>query len=327
MQYPSFLKANNTIGICAPSQGVGHKIEDLEKSIAVFNQKHWHTIETASVRNDANPSTSATIRAEELNQLIQDPTVDFIMCATGGDFLFEILPYVNFKHLASHPKWIMGASDPTGLLFPITTKYDVATIYGFNACNFDDIPLQQYTLNCLEVINGNLVTQTSSEKVLSKPPFLAESMDFDMPSPMSATISSLHTSGRCIGGCIDVLKDLIGTAYDSTNEFIERYQDDGIIWYFDNFSLSAEMFYRTLLQMQYAGYFKHTKAVLIGRDTFPSSETGFTYLDGIQRVFKEIPVIYQADIGHHLPHMAMINGAMMDVDYEEKQLSISFRLE
>ena len=48
----------------------------------------------------------------------------------------------------------------------------------------------------------------------------------------------MDVTGRLIGGCIDVLKDIIGTKYDGTLDFIEKYKDDGIIWYFDNFALS-----------------------------------------------------------------------------------------
>ena len=53
-----------------------------------------------------------------------------IMAATGGDFLFDILPHLNPSIIQENIKWIMGASDPTGLVYPITTKYDIATLYG-----------------------------------------------------------------------------------------------------------------------------------------------------------------------------------------------------
>lgn len=52
------------------------------------------------------------------------------MCASGGEFLLEILPYIDFDLLKNNPKFVCGFSDPTGLLYPITTKCDIATIYG-----------------------------------------------------------------------------------------------------------------------------------------------------------------------------------------------------
>ena len=38
--------------------------------------------------------------------------------------------------IRNHPKWLQGYSDPTGLLFTITTNLDIATIYADNFCVF-----------------------------------------------------------------------------------------------------------------------------------------------------------------------------------------------
>ena len=121
---------------------------------------------------------------------------------------------------------------------------------------------------------------------------------------------------------------MIGTPYDGASLFVDRYgEKDGIIWYFDNFALSAEMLYRTFLQMKYAGWFRFTKAVLLGRTLFEKSESGMTYDEAVERAFggagqkempgpPQIPVIWEADIGHTIPHMTMINGAILRLDYE-----------
>ena len=37
-----------------------------------------------------------------------------------------------------------------------------------------------------------------------------------------AWIGEIETSGRCIGGCLDVLKDLFGTPYDTTKQFLDK---------------------------------------------------------------------------------------------------------
>ena len=120
---------------------------------------------------------------------------------------------------------------------------------------------------------------------LGTAPFLAEDgpQVYDMPTVCKSDTASLHVAGRCIGGCIDVLKDLIGTCYDRTADFIRRYEGDGFIWYFDNFALSSAVLYRTLLQFRYAGWFspEHTRAVLIGRTCFETEESEMTYSDAM----------------------------------------------
>ena len=62
-------------------------------------------------------------------------------------------------YIKEHPMWLMGYSDITSLLYILTTKYDIATIYGFNAKTFGDLPLLPYQLNCQEFLKGNLLVQ------------------------------------------------------------------------------------------------------------------------------------------------------------------------
>lgn len=326
MVYPEFIKKHEIIGVTAPSAGVGHKLDAYQASIDTLQAQGYTIWETESVRNDDPRSTTAENRGDELNSLFQDENVKMVMCACGGDFLDECLPYVNFRLMKKHPKWLMGMSDPTGILYPYTVKYDVATIYGLNAGSYDETPMLDFVKDNLAMIKGRKVIQRSYPAYMSKPPYEADHVEYDTPSQWLSNVEKINVKGRCIGGCIDVLKDLIGTEYDATRNFVRKYAQDGIIWYFDNFSLSAEVLYRTLLQFSYAGWFQNTKAVIIGRTVFESSETGMTYEEAVTSALPSLPVFYQADIGHTYPHMTMINGAILHLIYEENQAALSFDL-
>lgn len=406
MIYPPCLKKGDLIGICAPSAGVGHKLESFDRSLSVLHAEGYRTRETESVRLDSDRGGSAMKRGEELMDLFRDPDVKMVMAASGGDFLDEMLPFTDFAFMRKNPRWLMGASDPTGLLFPYTTLCDVATLYGNNAGSYDilapeggilcgnhaensdmsapgeggasghsksaageaedgrrqakGMPGQpgDYLRDSLAFLKGKPVIQRTSGMHLGCPPFMAQELKYDTPTAWQATSRSIHVSGRCIGGCIDVLKDLIGTPYDGAKDFVARYgARDGIIWYFDNFALSAEVLYRTCLQMKYAGWFEHTRAVLFGRTLFEKSESGMTYGDAVRMAFggewktgkvaeeypgtgcgqkqeeagtgcgqRTIPVIWEADIGHTIPHMTMINGAMLSLDYEDGKGTLRFSL-
>ena len=326
MIYPEFIKKHEIIGIAAPSAGAGRYLEKYQASIDTLKAQGYSILETESVRNDDDRSTSAENRGEEFTSLFREDSVKMVMCAKGGDFLDECLPYVNFKVMQKKPKWVMGASDPTGILYPYTTKYDVATIYGCNASSYDAKPMLDFIKTNLEILKGKHVIQHSYPSHLAEPPYDIEQIKYDTPTQWLSSQDTIRVSGRCIGGCIDVLKDLIGTEYDGTKKFVQKYKQDGIIWYFDNFSLSAEVLYRTLLQFRYAGWFKSTKAVIIGRTLYESSETGMTYGEAITMAMGGIPVLYQADIGHTYPHMTMINGAILHLTYKDGQSSLSFEL-
>ena len=337
MIYPKHLSDNDTIGICAPSAGVGHKIESFENSLKVLRAQGWKVRETEHVRIDDLRGGSAKERAFELMSLFSHDSVNAVFAASGGDFLSEILPWIDWQLLSEHPKWLMGASDPTGILYPLTTMCDIATLYGSNGGSFDttvlsengEAHLPEYLENMLRILKGDLPVQKSGTMYLGADIFQTEGpLVLNSPTIYQASCGNLNVKGRCIGGCIDVLKDLIGTCFDRTTDFIQRYPEDGFIWYLDNFSLSSTVLYRTFLQMRYAGWIlpETTKAVLIGRTMFENVECGMSYDEAIRTAFPDIPVIWDMDIGHTVPHFSMINGAMMNLDWDGKSASISFEL-
>lgn len=325
MIYPNFLKQGATIGICAPSAGVGRKIDSFDLSIETLKKQGYFIKETEHVRINDPRGGTAKQRGDELNQLFLDKDVDFVMCAAGGDFLNEMLPYISFSTLKKHPKFIMGASDPTSILYPYTTICDVATIYGCNAGSYDLRPLPKHLKNNLQIIQGNLIEQKSFSRYQSEKPWEVDGYLPKTKVNYQATVHTLDVAGRCIGGCIDGLKDIIGTKFDGTKQFIQKYKEDGFIWYFDNFALSAEGLYRTLIQMKYAGWFEYTKAIIVGRTLIESSETGMTYKEALQNITENIPLIYQADIGHTSPSMTMINGAILHLTYKNHKASFQFK--
>lgn len=323
MKYPNFIKEKECMGICAPSAGVGKKLEDFSKAIESLQQT-FSIKESESVRINNVRSNSAKIRGDEFNELILDSSVKMITVAAGGDFLFEVLPYIDFEACIQNPKWVMGYSDPTSILYTLTTKYDIATIYGCNAGTYSSS--HKYIDHNLEIIQGNLITQDSYKNYQLTKDWLDDINEYNGEVKWESNKDDIEVEGRCIGGCIDVLQNLFATKFDGTKDFIERYKEDGIIWYFDNFAMSAENFYRTLLQMKYADYFKYTKAIIVGRVCFESNETGMSYEEALALALEDIPYIYNADIGHVSPKMTLINGANMHLSYKDHKGKITFTL-
>ena len=161
MIYPEFLKENELIGITAPSAGVGYKIESYEKSLNSLKKNGFKIIETENVRNDSFVSSTPIERANQIDELVNNKDVKMVLSATGGDFLIEILPVLNLENISKNPKWFMGYSDPTTLLYLITTKLDIATLYGVNAGSYDQTELHESLKNNIEIVKGNLLEQNS----------------------------------------------------------------------------------------------------------------------------------------------------------------------
>lgn len=321
MIYPKYLGKNDTIGITACSAGVLKKIEKYEKSIANVKKQGFRLLETDNVRTDGVVSSDKITRARELESLFLNKDVDMVAIASGGDFLYDMLTEVDFNILKDNVKWLAGSSDPTSLLYIMTTNYDVATLYSpCNMSGFSEDNLHESYLNYFEIIRGNLVKQ-------NKYPFKeGESFSDELTevNDWSNLNGDVDEEGILIGGCIEVLKDIIGTKFDKTNEFLEKYKDEGFIWYFDVFSMTSEGLYNTLLQFKNAGWFKYAKAVLIGKVCFPNTFTDMSYDDAIKSSLEDVKCIFNFDIGHVKPSFTMINGMKARVVSNDKEGYLEF---
>ena len=130
---------------------------------------------------------------------------------------------------------------------------------------------------------------------------------------------------------MDCLVTLLGTKFDKTAEFIERYRDDGFIWFLEACDLNVFSIRRAMWQMEQAGWFQYVKGFLIGR---PNSAYGqeMMGLDAYQAVLevagrKNVPVIMDADIGHLPPMMPIVSGSLAKVSAKDNTLSIQYRMQ
>lgn len=321
MIIPEFLKKGDIIGVTAASCGVLDKIDKYENSINNIKKYGFKIKETSNVRASGIVSSSDIERAKELESLYLDNEVKMISIASGGDFLFDMLDNIDYSIIKDNIKWISGSSDPTSLLFLITTNYDIATIYSpCNMSGFDLEPLHQSYLNYFEILKGNLIKQEKFLYCEDK----SFSDVFDKVNKWKNINGNVNEEGILIGGCIECLKDIIGTKYDKTKEFVEKYKDDGIIWYFDVFSMTSEDLYKTLIQFKYAGWFKYTKAILIGKVCFANSFIDYKYEDAIKNALPDMKVIYQFDVGHVKPSFTMINGVKVKIMSNENEGNMEY---
>ncbi len=331
MQYPKFPSkaSNSVIGICAPSAGVGHKLESFDCSLDSIRSLGFNLLEEGKVRVDSLRPDTGSNRGYYFNELVSNPDVDMIISASGGEFCFEVLPYIDISGFAASPKWVCGASDPTSILYYLTTACDIATIYGFNAGTFDWRPLHPFQERALSIIQGDIVEQTSFDKYDNIRDYSKDDITLNGDvywELYNCKGSKLEVDGRLIGGCIDVLANMPGTPFDYTREFLDRYADEGIIWYFDPFEMNPISLHLQLLRLKYAGWFKNTKAVIIGRIMFDGGYESKDFVELLKEDF-DCPFIFNADIGHVKPCMTMINGAVAHLCCEDGKGKISMKLE
>lgn len=309
MIYPKKLEKNDVIEIISPSNGVKIKnIEKYEKAIRKLENFGFNVIEDKYVRNSKNGvSSSADNRSRELNKAIKDKNVKAMIACSGGDFLIQILDYIKFSAIKNNIKWIQGQSDITPLLFYITTKFDIATIYSFNVKTFGEDYLPKLMVNNnIDMLKGKLPKQVE----------YGFKVNIDKKEqPWECITEEKDFNGRIIGGCLDSLKDIIGTKYDCVKKFIKKYYDDGIVWYLDVASLTNEDILRTMWQLKNAGWLEGCTGVLFGRLANEISYTEITLKEAINYNLSElnVPILINTDIGHTNPVFTIINGAKVKI--------------
>jgi muramoyltetrapeptide carboxypeptidase len=314
MIYPNKLDKNDVIEIISPSNGVkNNKILKYELAINCLSKLGFNILEDKYTRKSVNGvSSSAENRATELNKAIINKNVKALIACSGGDFLNQVLDLINWKKVKNNVKWIQGQSDITSLLFYITTKYDIATIYSFNAKTFGDDNLPESMIkNNIKFLTGEMPLQIEYDCKLDTS---------NMCQTWECITNNDIIAGRIIGGCLDSLKDIIGTKYDVIKKFINKYKSDGIVWYFDVAEMTNEDIQRTMWQFKKAGWFNECCGILFGRVENEITYTNTSLRNAIKYNLSDlnIPILINVDIGHTNPVFTIINGSKIKISKNEK---------
>ena len=335
MIYPKFIKEKEQISIPAPSAGARDELDKKRyKNAKEKLEKLGYKIKLSKniLKNKNGRSETYYERAKEFNEMIEDES-RLILCATGGEFLSEILPYIKFDKIVKNPKWVEGFSDPTGILYTITTKYDIATIYGDNFKTFGMEKYHKSLEDNLEIIKGNIVEQESFELYEGERKERITGLEgYNLTNKVEwkeIKNREIKIKGRVIAGCLDIITLLAGTKYDGSKEFNEKYKEDGIIWIFDNCGLSKEQLILEMWKLNELEYFKYTKLIIFGRNGIETSYLDYDMKTAIEdSVLSKlnIPIIYDADISHKGPSMTIINGSIIEVETKNKRAKIRMEL-
>lgn len=328
MNYPENLKVGDCIGICAPSAGIvkPEKQEKLDLAIKALENMGYRVIETASVRKEENGrSASAEVRAKEFMELLENDDVKLIIFATGGDFLCEMLDYLDFEKIKTlKPKWMQGYSDITGISYLFNTILDIPTMYCQTIKDYAMKPLHRNLIDALEIEKGNEIIQESFDMyekewdLENTDPYAGYNLTEKVEWKNVLGTEKIVMQGRSVGGCLDCIKSYIGTKYDKVSEYIEKHKEDGIIWFLEAFEMNTAELQRTLWQMKSAGYFKNCKGIIFGRPLFVREDYEISFNEAVKTSLEDlqIPVICDTDIGHVSPQMAIVNGAILKITSE-----------
>ena len=338
MRYPDFMKSGDTIGFAAPSFGCS--IEPyrtcFDRAQRVLAKKGYGIFLGPNVYagDGIGISTFPEGCGKEFTDLYCTDACQVLLSCGGGELMCEILKYVDFDAVSrAKPKWFMGYSDNTNLIFTMATLCDTAAIYGPCAPAFGMKPWHPAVNDAYRLLRGEKM-QTKGYPLYEVEPY----KDKDHPlEPYACTEprriiaydpadgfladdaeTELAFSGRLVGGCLDCLINLCGTPYDRAAEFAERYRDDGIVWFLEACDLNVFGIRRAMWQLKNAGWFRHVRGFLIGRPL--AGQEDLIGLDHIRAAVDvlaelEVPILLDVDIGHLPPMIPLISGSIAKVRY------------
>lgn len=340
MRYPDFLPEGGTIGFIAPSCGCAvepyktafdnaqHKLKEMGYQLLLGANCY----EASGVGISNTPEKCG----QEVMECFLSGKADCVISCGGGELMCEILPYVDFDRLASaKPTWFMGYSDNTNMTYLLATLADTAAVYGPCAGAFGMEPWHRSLRDAFGILTGQELTvkgyETWERESLKGPenplaPYnLTEKKLIRSYVGKRPVSTKLCFQGRLLGGCMDCLVNLLGTRFDKTREFAERYREDGIIWFLESCELNVFSIRRAMWQMEQAGWFRYAKGFLIGR---PQNGEPMMGLDRYEAVLEtagrlNVPVIMDVDLGHLPPMMPLVTGSVADVTVEGNDIVIA----
>lgn len=286
---PPYLKAGDIIGITSPS---GYfRVEELNEATKQI-QRWGFGIKIGKTigERDGNMGGTDQQRAEDFQQMLDDPSVKAIMCARGGYGIVRIIDKIDFSRFRKHPKWIIGFSDITVFHIHIATNYRVATLHS-KMCNsfplnFLALPaIQQAAINSIaEALQGNSKMKYSVPYDNRNRPGRAE--------------------GRIIGGNLCMIETLSGT--------ISEIKTDNKMLFIEDTGEYLYSIDRMLWNLKRNGKFDKLNGLIVGgfnvrKQTDPAEEMTESLYDLVLEKVKgfDFPVCFGFPVGHQIANFAL----------------------
>jgi len=328
IRFPAPLRPGDRIGITSPSSGVGEPFRPrLDFCVATLRERGFEVEIGSCMNGDGHVSAPVRARAAELMRMLTDPAIRAVVPPWGGETAIDLLPFLDWAVIAAaEPTWYVGYSDNSTIMLPLTLRAGWATLHGSNLM---DTPLVTEPglaswLDLATLEPGRSIVQTSpglfwpepfvdfrQQPEITRPDYRSgrgwTRLDADGP---------VDVSGRLIGGCIETICHLAGTAYGDTAAFASRQQPDPLIVFVEAAEDNAFTICRSLHGMRLAGFFDAAEAVLIGATLAPDAAT-MTQHDAVLDALGplRVPLIADVECGHVYPRLPLMTGALGRVEF------------
>jgi muramoyltetrapeptide carboxypeptidase len=288
---PSRLKSGDKIGIAAPAGPFDR--ETFLRGIHIFEEKGLEVFLPDGLLDATGYlAGSDKHRAQLVNQLFADNSIDAIICARGGYGSLRILSLLDYNIIAENPKVFIGFSDISALLTVFFDRCGLVTFHGPVVTSLADA--NEFTIRSL------FQTITSDGKLA-------------IEVPNGITINPGTGSGILVGGNLATLCHLAGTP------FAPSFRNK--ILFLEDRAEAPYKIDRMLMQMRLADCFEGLAGLVLGsfEDCGP--------VEGIVKIVKDIfgdfqiPIVAGLDAGHSGTNLTLPIGIEATLDADRQLLS------
>ena len=322
IRFPAPLRPGDRVAVTSPSSGVDGPLRArLDAAVAAVAQRGYEVVVGKCMDGSGHVSAPAAERAQELTAMLTDPAVRAVVPPWGGETAIDLLPLLDWDAIAAaEPTWLVGFSDMSTILTPLTLRTGIATIHGNNLMDTPYRPPHGLLswLDIAAAAPGATLRQDSPGR------YRAEGFDSyqDHPEVTEFTLDTpgrwtrldsadaVEVTGRLIGGCVETVCHVSGTSYADVAGFGARHAPDGLIVYVEAAGDDAFTICRSLHGMRLTGFFDGANAVVVGRTRAadgPSLTQHEAVLDALSVL--GVPIIADVECGHVVPYMPFVNGA------------------
>ena len=299
---PPYLKTGDTVGITCPA---GHiSAEELEPAVNALQSWGFKLRLGSTVgKRDFTFGGTDEERAADFQQMLDDPSLQAILCARGGYGCIRIIDRLDFKKFTIKPKWIIGFSDITVIHAHLNHNYRIASIHS-KMCN--SFP---YRLN--ESEPGQLKSILSIREALT-----GSRVEYPlMPDPGNK--NGIGT-GILVGGNLKTIETLAGSASDI--------RTGGMILFVEDVGEYLYSIDRMFFSLKRTGKLHLLAGLLIGgfrvKEDDPGDEFGRSvYNIVLQHVAAyNYPVCFNFPVGHQKVNFALKCGVQHQLTVNDQEV-------
>lgn len=335
---PRPLCPGDTVALCAPSSGVEPALwPRLDRAIARLQTWGLQIHEGSTLRRERQHcSAPAAERAAELESLLIDPKIAAVLPPWGGERAIELLPLLDFERLAaSEPKWFSGFSDLSTLQLPLALRAGWMSLHGPNLMELGAAELDANTAALQRALfqaetppqQASRLWQLRSSDWSCQP---AANLQLSEPTRwrrMDGSDKPLALHGRLIGGCLDTLSRIAGTAYGDLREWRQQADIGRPLLFLENCELAPCELLRALSSLRLHGWFEDAAGLILGRHApaaVASTQEQLSHEGAVRAALDglNLPVLLDADIGHVPPQLSLIQAEWATLHWAPNALEL-----